>query len=118
MACIIDSSYELLLGRAPSAHEDKGQAARFDDVNYWKGRQFIANWNAKTIDTFRVLTFASELEHVFRSKRDAYIVATWLNENNKNFTDLLYVETDEYSCEISSERFRKFLASIDNDDGR
>jgi hypothetical protein len=48
VAGVIDSSYELLLGRTPSAHEDNGQAARFDGVNYWRGQQFIANWQDKT----------------------------------------------------------------------
>ncbi len=115
VAGMVDSSYELLLGRTPIAHESIGQSARFDGVNYWKGQQFIANWNDKTIDTFPIPTFASDLEHVFRSKRDAYIVATWLTDNSKSFTDLLYGETNEYSCEISSEQFREFVASINND---
>lgn len=118
VAGMIDSTYEILLGRTPNAHESNGKTAKFNDLNYWKGQQFIANWNDKTIDTFPLPTFASDLEHVFKSKRDAYIVAKWLNENHRDFTDLLYGETDEYSCEISSEQLREFVTGIDNgDDG-
>jgi hypothetical protein len=112
----IDSTYELLLGRTPSADAKDRNAERCDGVNYWKAQHFVANWNDKTIDTFPIPTFASDLEQVFKSKRDAYIIAKWLSKNQKNFTDLLYGEIDEYSCDLSSQQFLEFAATLNNDD--
>ena len=60
VAGAIDSTYELLLGRTPKAHSEIGDADRNFGLNYWKGNQFIGNWNDKTLDTFPDPTFASD----------------------------------------------------------
>jgi hypothetical protein len=108
----LDSTYELLLGRTPKAHSKIRDIDRVFGLNHWRGNQFIGSWNDKTLDTFPDPTFASDLEQVFRSKRDAYIVSKWLNQSAKNFTDILYGETDEFSCEISEAEFREFADSL------
>jgi len=108
----IDSTYELLLGRTPKAHAKNGNADNAFGLNYWRGNQFIGSWHDRTFDTFPNPAFASDLEWVFRSKRDAYIVSKWLNQNGENFTDILYGETDDFSCEISREEFREFTDSL------
>lgn len=107
-----DSTYEILLGRTPSPDAQGGKAIRYDGLSYWKGQHFIACWNDRTLDTFPTPTFASDLEQVFKSKRDAYIVAKWLTANASNFTDLLYGKEDECVCNISGEEFNEFAASF------
>jgi hypothetical protein len=117
VAGVVDSTYELLLGRTPSPQtSEEDQIARYDGNNYWKGCHFIASWNDKTIDTFPIPTFTSDLEHVFKSKRDAYIIAKWLTANAGQFTEILYGEVDEHLCEISSEEFREFVNRAGDDD--
>jgi hypothetical protein len=113
----IDSTYELLLGRTPKVHPQNGDFDRAFGLDHWRGNQFIGSWNDRTLDTFPHPAFASDLDQVFRSKRDAYIVSKWLNENGKNFTDILYGETDEFSCEISGAEFRQFLESVREQEG-
>lgn len=102
-----DTSYELLIGKTPSADKPDSNYG----LDYWKGNYFIANWNDKTIDTFPLSTFPSDLEHVFRFKRDAYIIAKWLSET-KSIDDLIYGETEDHVKLISSEEYRNYL----NDD--
>lgn len=102
-----DTSYELLIGKTPSADESDS----YYGLDYWKGNYFIANWNAKTIDTFPLSTFPSDLEHVFRSQRDAYIIAKWLSET-KSIDDLIYGETENHVKLISKDEYRNYL----NDD--
>lgn len=102
-----DTSYELLLGKTPSPVI----ANSFYGLNYWKGNHFIANWNERTIDTFPSPTFPSDLERVFRSKRDAYIVAKWLNDT-KSVDALIYGENEEHVELISKEEYHNFLVSL------
>jgi hypothetical protein len=117
VAGMIDSTYELLLGRTPSPEtSEDGKVARYDGRNYWKGSHFIADLNGKTIDTFPTPTYPSDLEQVFKSKRDAYVVAKWLTASNKQFTEILYGEVDEHACEISEEEFSEFLSRSADDD--
>jgi hypothetical protein len=128
----IDCAYELLLGRtpAPSARnagqQPSGSWTRrstkdsYPDIkavhmqsfglNYWRGNHFIANLNDRTMDTFPIPTFASDLERVFKSKRDAYIVAKWLSAREEGFADLLYGEENEYGFLISWDEFKEFAA--------
>ncbi len=102
-----DTSYQLLIGKTPSADD----VDSFYNLDYWKGNYFIANWNAKTIDTFPLSTFPSDLEPVFRSRRDAYIIAKWLSET-KSIDNLIYGESEDYVKLISPEECRNYL----NDD--
>lgn len=102
-----DTGYELLLGKTPSPDIPNS----FYGLDYWKGNHFIVNWNDRTIDTFPSPTFPSDLEQVFRSKRDAYIIAKWLNET-KSIDDLIYGENEEHVKLISKEEYHNFLASL------
>ena len=111
-----DSTYELLLGRTPRRDLQTGDAAGEFGLDYWRGQHFIANWSERSIDTFPVPTYTSDLEEVFRSKRDAYIVSKWLNDNHKSFTNLLYGETDNYLCDISSEELLEFIGGDDDEE--
>jgi hypothetical protein len=102
-----DTGYELLLGKTPSPDSPDS----FSDLDYWKGMYFIANWNDRSMDTFPLPTFPSDLEQVFRSKRDAYIIAKWLTEM-KSIDDLIYGEDDEHVKVISKNEYQEFLDSL------
>ena len=102
-----DTSYELLLGKTPSLDNPES----YSGLDYWKGNYFIANLNARTMDTFPLPTFPSDLEQVFRFKRDAFIVAKWLTEI-KSIDDLIYGENDDYVKLISDDEYQGFLASL------
>jgi hypothetical protein len=108
-----DTTYELLLGRTPSAD---AQASRSFGLNYWRGQHFIANWNEKGIDTFPFPAHFSDFERVFRSKRDAHIIARWLNDNKNRFAGLLYGKDDEFSSILSLEEFQEFAAGLHDDE--
>lgn len=102
-----DTQYELLLGKTPSSDNSDS----YYGLDYWKGNYFIANWNDKTMDTFPLPTFASDLEQVFRSKRDCYIISKWLTEM-KSIDNLLYGDIDEHVKLISHAEYKEFLDSI------
>ena len=109
----IDTTYELLLGRTPSAD---AEASESFGLNYWKGQHFIANWNEKGIDTFPFPAHVSDFEGVFHSKRDAHIIARWLNDNENKFADLLYGADDEFSSILSLDEFQEFAAGLRDDE--
>jgi hypothetical protein len=109
-----DSSYEILLGKAPKPDKKLSEPQKYSEENYWQGHYFIANWNDKTLDTFPIPTFSTDLEHVFRSKRDAFIVAQWLTKNGKILDDLIYSDTPAYICDISDKEFKQFVADETN----
>ena len=102
-----DTGYELLLGKTPSPDN----ADSFFGLDYWKGNYFIANWNDRTIDTFPLPAFPSDLEQVFRFKRDAFIIAKWLTEM-KSMDDVIYGENDDYVKIISNNEYQEFVASL------
>ena len=54
----------------------------------------------------------SDLERVFHSRRDAHIVARWLNDHKDRFADLLYGEEAEFSSFLSEEEFRDFASGV------
>ncbi len=114
----IDSEYHLLLGRTPSPQASgNGKIAQYYGLNYWRGQDFIASWNDKAIDTFPIPTIASDLDQVFKSKRDAYIIAKWLTSNVGQLSEIIYGEVDKYICDISAEEFSEFQSlSGDGDD--
>ena len=101
-----DTRYELLIGKTPSAEDPDS----FYGLDYWKGNYFIANWNDKAMDTFPIPTFPSDLEQVFRFKRDAYIIAKWLTEI-KSIDDLIYGDEEKHIKLISKEEYLAFLKS-------
>lgn len=102
-----DSGYELLLGKTPLPDIPDS----FSGLDYWKGNYFIANWNDRSMDTFPLPTYPSDLEQVFRYKRDAYIIAKWLTEM-KSIDDLIYGEDDEHIKLISKDEYQEFLDSL------
>lgn len=102
-----DTGYELLLGKTPSPDNPEG----FYGLDYWKGNYFIANWNDRSMDTFPLPAYPSDLEQVFRSKRDAYIIAKWLTEM-KSIDDVIYGEDDDHIKLISEDEYQEFLASL------
>lgn len=102
-----DTQYELLLGKTPSPDD----ADYFYGLDYWKGNFFIANWNERSLDTFQMPVSPSDLEQVFQFKRDAYIIAKWLNGVSK-IDDLFYRESDDHRKLISKEEYHEFLDSV------
>lgn len=100
-----DTGYHLLIGKTPSPAPSSSS-----DLNYWKGNYFIGNWTERTMDTFPLQVFPSDLEQVFSFKRDAFIVSKWLNKM-KSIDDLIYGENDNYVEIISYEEYRDFLYS-------
>lgn len=103
----VDTGYELMIGKTPSPDNPDG----FYGLDYWQGNYFIANWTEKTMDTFPLPAFPSDLEHVFRFKRDAFIITKWLNEI-KNIDDLIYGENDDHVMLISNDEYQEFLDSM------
>jgi hypothetical protein len=104
-----DTSYEVLIGKTPRSEPED---ACFG-LDYWKGIYFIANLNGRRIETFRLPVDESDFEdaEVFVTKRDAYIIAKWLN-GVKSLDDLLYGKSEEHIKLISTEEYQTFRASL------
>ena len=107
----VDTGYELLIGKTPSS-ESSESSERYSGLDYWNGNYFIANLNDKTMDTFPLPTFPSDLEMIFRLKRDAYIIAKWLTEM-KSIDDLIYGDEEQHIKLITNEEYSAFLNSYD-----
>ncbi|MBI5604357.1 MAG: hypothetical protein HY879_13505 [Deltaproteobacteria bacterium] len=105
----VDTSYELLIGRTPSSSEP----GSYMGLDYWRGNYFIANLNGRKIETFSLPVHDSDFEdaQVFVTKRDAYIIAEWLNGIN-SFDDLLYGDSDYHIKLISEEDYEAFRKSL------
>lgn len=104
-----DTSYEILLGKTPPAD---GPEACFG-LNYWRGIYFIANLNDRKIETFCLPVDESDFEDskIFLTRRDAYIIAEWLN-GLKSLDDLLYGVADEHVKLISRDEYEVFRLSL------
>ena len=102
-----DTGYEILLGKTPEADSPDSYSA----LDYWKGNYIIGNWNDKRIDTFPVPTFASDLEHVFPLKRDAYIIAKWLT-SLKSVDDVIYGRDERHVMLITEDEYKEYLDSL------
>lgn len=110
------STYELLLGRTPKPDGKSKEDRQFLDLDYWKGHYFLANLNGRTIDTLPIPAYASDLEQVFLSRRDAQIVCKWINANLSRFEDILYGKEDSYAVDISREEFEGLAFEHSSDD--
>lgn len=109
----LDTTYDLLLGKTPSP-----RANSYSGIDYWKGSYFIANWFERRIDLFPLPVYASDLEQVFRAKRDAYIISKWLN-TIESIDDLIYGEADnEHVAYISQDEWREFVRSVNETENR
>jgi len=107
VGCKTDTGYEILLGKTPAAEPPDSYLG----LDYWKGAYIIGNWNDRRLDTFPIPAFASDLEQVFPFKRDAHIIAKWLN-SRKSLDDLIYGREDKHVMLISEEGYREYLDSI------
>jgi hypothetical protein len=96
----VDTGYHLMIGKTPSPDDPNS----YSGLDYWKGNYFIANWTERTMDTFPLKVFPSDLKQVFQFKRDAFIIAKWLREI-KNIDDLIYGEDDDHVMLISNEEY-------------
>jgi hypothetical protein len=104
-----DTGYDLLIGKTPSP--DKQES--YYGLDYWKGNYFIANWDDKTMDTFPPWVFPTDLEYVFKSKRDAFIISKWL-KSFKSIDEIIYGDQEEHIMCITEEEYQEFLKSIED----
>ena len=102
-----DASYEIVLGKTPPADPPDSYLG----LGYWKGSYFIGNWNDRRMGTFPIPAFATDLEPVFQFKRDAYIIAKWLN-SLKSLDDVIYGRDETHVILISEEEYRAYLDSL------
>ncbi len=103
----VDTGYHLMIGKTPSPDDPES----YFGLDYWKGNYFIANWKERTMDTFPLPVFPSDLEQVFQSKRDAFIIAKWLSEI-ENIDDIIYGENDYHVMLISNEEYQEYIDSM------
>ena len=102
-----DTSYEILIGKTPTPP----QGDAYFGLDYWRGVYFIANWNSRAIVTFPIPTYPSDLDGVFVTKRDSYIISRWLTELS-SVDEIIYGDSDEYIKIISKEEYMNFLKTI------
>jgi hypothetical protein len=102
----VDTCYELMIGKTPPSEKPDNYLG----INYWKGNYIIGNWNDRTLDTFPIPPFPSDLEQVFKFKRDAYIITKWL-ANIESIDELIYGDKECHQILISEEDYRSFLDS-------
>ena len=103
----VDTGYHLMIGKTPSPDDPES----YSGLDYWRGNYFIVNWKERTMDTFPLKVFPSDLEQVFQFKRDAFIIAKWLREI-KNIDDLIYGEDDDHVMLISNEEYLEYIDSM------
>lgn len=102
-----DTGYDLFIGKTPSPADPDS----YSGLDYWRGNYIIGNWTERTLDTFPLPPFPSDLEQVFRFKRDAHIIAAWL-KNIGSIDDLIYGDNDEHVMLISEDEYRQYLDSL------
>lgn len=108
-----DTTYEIMLGKTPSP----GTSDSYLGLDYWRGQYFLANLHTKALDNFPKEAFASDLERLFPTMRDAYIVAKWLSEL-PSIDDVINGDDgndEEHVKLLSEEEYDEFLKSIRDD---
>ena len=109
VGCNPDTSYELMIGKTPPSEDSAG----YSGLDYWRSNYIIGNWTERTLDTFPLPPFPSDLEHVFKFKRDAYIITKWL-ASIVSIDDLIYGDDDSHIMLISENEYRKYLDSLND----
>jgi hypothetical protein len=102
-----DTAYDLMIGKTPPTEVPDS----YTGLDYWRGNYIIGNWTERNMDTFPLPPFPSDLEQVFRFKRDAYIVSKWLG-SIPSIDDIIYGDEDSHTMLLSEEEYSAFLASL------
>lgn len=69
-----DTFYPVLIGKTFSEDDiDEGR------IEYWKNVYYIVNFHEKTMETFPIPCYPSDLEAAFSNSRDRYIISKILN---------------------------------------
>jgi len=103
----LDTQYEILLGKLPIGN--KNNCSRLD---YWRGTYLIMELNRRKADVFGLPCHWTDFEDICVTKRDAYIVSSWINEMGKGIDDVIYAKEEELSKSLSKEEYSKFLSII------
>jgi hypothetical protein len=93
-----DTRYEVMIGKIPKGKEDS-----YFGINYYKGSYYITDLQNKTFDTFPIPCHPSDLESVFRERRDRYIISKWIN--SVQLDDLIYESEINYCSTITAEEY-------------
>jgi len=102
-----DSRYELVIGKTPF----RKNSDNFYGIEYYKNTYFIANLAERTMDTFLLPCYPSDLEQVFRFKRDRYIISRWLSLV-ESIDDIIYGDSVKYKATISQEEYHEYYESL------
>jgi hypothetical protein len=102
---LIDTKYEILLGKLPVSQASEG----YFGINYWKNSYFIVNLNDRKADNFDLPCHESDFEQVIESKRDRYIVSKWINKISKEIDDVIYGIEEYNSFSITKEEYVEYI---------
>lgn len=98
-----NSLYELILGYIPKLTEYP------NGIAYYSNSYFLGCLQSKTIDTFPLKCFPSDLENVIKfSNRDRYTITDWIN--SIDIDEELKKDTREYRFHWTKEEFNEYLA--------
>ena len=102
-----DTRYEIFLGKTPAADSPDS----YSGLDYWKGNYIIGNWSHRRLEIFPIPAFASDLEQAFPLKRDAHIIAKWLNSLD-SLDDVIYGREERQVMLISEHEYTEYLDSL------
>lgn len=94
-----------MIGKIPRKKDDS-----YFGIDYFKGAYYIINLNDGKFSTFPRRCFASDLENIFSTGRDEYIIAQWLS--SIEIDKILYENKRDFGFLITDEDYIKFINSI------
>lgn len=108
VANVLDSTYDLLIGKMPPASEEGEDEQGLD---HWNGTFLLADLGGRAIVTFHASPHYMRLAPVVRTTRDAFIIAKWL-ENPDSVDKLIRGDKPDHETWISESEYEEFVRSL------
>ncbi len=104
-----DTNYEIMIGKVP---EEK--SGDYSGINYYKGCYFIVNFHERTMETFPIPCYSSDLERCFSSSFDRFRITNWINSID-NINDFIYNNESSIKSYISEKKYKKYIDRINEE---
>ena len=102
-----DTRHEFILGRTAIIPEREG----YQGFDFYKNCYFIANLPDGRFTVFRLPLHPSDLENVFTTGLDRYIVCEWINSLGERIDELIRGKQVKTTHLITTKQWRKFAKS-------
>lgn len=97
----------MIIAKTPSRQDSED----YFGINYYKGTYIIVNLSNGVMQTFPLPCYPSDIERVFVTQRDAFIIAKWLT-GIKNIDDVIYGSSVKYKSTITQNEYLEFIEQL------